>query len=183
MGAFSVEFSSPQATLACVDLTENQGNSLNHAWVGSFVCLLFVCFVVFCVFIFVTLSSSLLSLFYFLWFVCLCTWFPRKPKKGVRFSGGGVTDSSELPHGYWEWNPGLLEEQALSLNCWAISVVPFQLFLTYAFFSMNSCYIFHALNLLPSLDRVYIIHLHFLKLSSFAFLEQIINEWWFISTL
>jgi hypothetical protein len=35
--------------------------------------------------------------------VCLC--------KGVRFSGTKATDNCELPCGFWELNPGPLEEQ------------------------------------------------------------------------
>lgn len=35
--------------------------------------------------------------------VCLC--------KGVRFPGPDVSDSCELPQGYWELNPGPLQGQ------------------------------------------------------------------------
>ena len=47
--------------------------------------------------------------------------------EGVRSSGTGVTDRFELPYGFWELNPGLLEEQAVfltaepSLQPWLLS--------------------------------------------------------------
>ena len=40
--------------------------------------------------------------------VCLC--------KGVRFPGPDVSDSCELPQGYWELNPGPLQEQLVLLT-------------------------------------------------------------------
>lgn len=35
---------------------------------------------------------------------------PGRPEKGVNSPGKKVTDSCELPNGYWEPNPGLLYE-------------------------------------------------------------------------
>jgi hypothetical protein len=44
----------------------------------------------------------------FCWHVCLC--------EGVRSPETGVIDSCELPCGYWELNPGPLEEQVVLLT-------------------------------------------------------------------
>ena len=45
--------------------------------------------------------------------VCLCEGV-RSSETGV--TGTGVTDSCELPHGFWELNPGPLEEQSVLLT-------------------------------------------------------------------
>lgn len=49
-GIFSVEFSSSQATVACVDVTENQDNNLNHAWVGFLFVFCLFCWFFLCVY-------------------------------------------------------------------------------------------------------------------------------------
>ena len=44
-------------------------------------------------------------------------WCPQRPEEGIRlFEVTGVTDGCKPPHGIWELNPGLLEEQAVVLN-------------------------------------------------------------------
>jgi hypothetical protein len=39
---------------------------------------------------------------------CWCLW---RPEEGARSPGPGVTDGCELPHEFWELNPGPLKEQ------------------------------------------------------------------------
>lgn len=45
----------------------------------------------------------------------MCAWYPQKPEEGAEFTGTGVIDGCEPPHGCWELYPGLLEEQSVLL--------------------------------------------------------------------
>ena len=40
----------------------------------------------------------------------VCAWCMQRSKEGIGSTGTGVKDSSELPCGCWELNPGLLYE-------------------------------------------------------------------------
>ena len=46
----------------------------------------------------------------------VCIQCGRRPEEDVKFPATGVTDDSELSCGYWELNPGPLEEQFLLLT-------------------------------------------------------------------
>ena len=48
--------------------------------------------------------------------MCICASPNSYLCEGVRSPGTGVTDNCELPCGYWELNPGPLEEQAVLLT-------------------------------------------------------------------
>jgi hypothetical protein len=41
----------------------------------------------------------------------VCSWYLRKSKEGVRFPGTRVIHGHKLPYGFWELNPGPLQEQ------------------------------------------------------------------------
>ena len=68
------------------------------------------CFVLFCV-----VLVSCLWVFYL--DVCLYLWRRFEVQKVTsRYSGFGVAEGCDLPYGWWESNPGLLEEQAVLLT-------------------------------------------------------------------
>lgn len=70
-----------------------------------------------------------LTFLFFLLFFFLKNLFYMHWCEGVRSPGTGVTDSGELPRGWWELNPGLLKRAASAPNCRAISLVPKPTFL------------------------------------------------------
>lgn len=43
-------------------------------------------------------------------------WCPERSEEGIRYPGTGVTDSYELPYGYWKLNPGFPLEQPVLLT-------------------------------------------------------------------
>jgi hypothetical protein len=45
--------------------------------------------------------------------VTMCSWYQCRPEQGIRSPGTGVTDSCDLPCGFWELNP--LEEHPVLL--------------------------------------------------------------------
>lgn len=48
--------------------------------------------------------------------------------EGVRFPGTGIADSCKLPHGCWDLNSGLLEEQLVLLTTELSLLAPWSLF-------------------------------------------------------
>lgn len=68
------------------------------------------CFVLFCV-----VLVSCVWVFYL--DVCLYLWRRFEVQKVTsRYSGFGVAEGCDLPYGWWESNPGLLEEHAVLLT-------------------------------------------------------------------
>lgn len=49
-------------------------------------------------------------------YMCICECMHVRPEEGVGCTGTGLTDSYGLPHGFWESEPGLLEEQPCLLT-------------------------------------------------------------------
>lgn len=41
----------------------------------------------------------------------MCAWYTRRPEDGIACPGIGVTDGCKPPCGFWESNPGHLQEQ------------------------------------------------------------------------
>lgn len=69
-----------------------------HGWVF---CLSFL----FCCFLCVYFCNPFIIIVIVILFFVVCMFVylvPKEAQKGVRFPGGGVPDSSELPYGYWE---------------------------------------------------------------------------------
>lgn len=46
----------------------------------------------------------------------ICIWFSCGSESGVGFLGTGVPEGCKSPCGFWEWNPGLLEEKQVLLT-------------------------------------------------------------------
>lgn len=41
---------------------------------------------------------------------------PAEARRGHHVPGTGITNGCEQPSGYWEWNPGPVQEQQNALN-------------------------------------------------------------------
>lgn len=83
-------------------------------------------------------SSSLLAFFFifpfsYVWVFCLCLslcirylQYLLRLEESIGFPEAGVTDPDKTPSGYWELNPGLLEEQSvLTAGEWCTPPGPF----------------------------------------------------------
>lgn len=86
--------------------------------------------------------------------VCVCTytcmWTPHdcvpyaclatsEARRGWYIPRTGVTDSSEPPHGCWNWAPALWKDSKI-VNCWTVSLAPFIIFLP----KIKSCCVVQA---------------------------------------
>lgn len=79
----------------------------------------------------------------------LCVWYPRKPEKGTRPPGAGVTDGYKLPPGCWASNLGSLQKQHERLPHGQISSTP-------EIFTFNKQAF--ALSILQSTQEIWLAH-------------------------